>query len=152
MSKEDKTNADQMVTHKPNGQLARGHTLGNRFEKGSSGNSAGRPRGAKNVSTILKERLAKVAPDSVLEKDFIRDYCKGKKRITHADVIAARLLYSAQNGDAWAVKEILDRTEGRARLAIDSTEELANAMVEASERMVITFSFPNTRRLRTEDE
>lgn len=85
------------------------------FTKGKSGNPNGRPKGAKNVSTVLKEMLEKVAPEVIADTKFVKEFCKGKKRVTSADATAARLMYEALvKGEPWAVKELMDRTEGKA--------------------------------------
>lgn len=84
-----------------------------KFEKGNSGNPKGRPKGSKNLSTALKDALGRLAPDSVVDAKFIREFCKGRKRVTVADALAARLIFDAIKGEAWAFKEIGDRTEGR---------------------------------------
>lgn len=95
------------------------------FKPGQSGNPKGKPKGAKNVSTILREMLQNLAPDLVVDKDFIKQFCKtlkgkARKQITNADAQAARILYEALvNGEQWAIKELLDRTEGKARQTVE---------------------------------
>ena len=99
-------NADNLIRH--------------RFTSGASGNPAGRPRGSKNVSTQLKKIISKVAPDAVIDTKIVREFAGHLKgRITVADAIACRLAYEAVRGNMKAVKEILDRTEGKARQAIE---------------------------------
>lgn len=67
------------------------------FEKGQSGNPKGRPKGSKNLKTVLKELLS--AQDSEGE---------------WANPISKKLLQKAFNdGDYRALVEIIDRIEGK---------------------------------------
>jgi hypothetical protein len=91
-----------------------------KFKPGQSGNPAGKPKGAKRVSTVLKELLEKLAPGAVVDAKFVAEFCKGRKRVTNADAAAARLLYEALvKGEPWAMKELIDRTEGKATQPVE---------------------------------
>lgn len=110
-----------------NGKFAPKHKLGNRFKKGESGNPAGRPVGSKNVSTVLREMLQQMAPKEVIDSKFVKEFCKGKTHVTLADAVAARLFMEAIiNGDLGAIREILDRLEGKPRQAIDVDMQLTD--------------------------
>jgi Family of unknown function (DUF5681) len=61
-----------------------------RFEKGQSGNYRGRPRGAKNMATHLKEALR--------ERVVINENGR-RKRVTKMDVVSRRLVNKAVEGD-----------------------------------------------------
>lgn len=77
-----------------------------RFKKGQSGNPKGRPRSAV-ISDTLRARLAEAPPG---EQDAdVR---------TYADAIARALIDKALTGDVAAIKEVGDRTEGKARQAV----------------------------------
>lgn len=104
---------------KPNGRLKKGNQSGmaTRFVPGQSGNPAGRPIGSKRVSTVIKEMLEKIAPQEVLDVEAIKELCP--KKPTLADVIAARLLLESAKGQPWAIKETLDRVEGKPTQTID---------------------------------
>lgn len=92
------------------------------FKKGESGNPKGRPEGSRNLSTILKEMLAAIAPDEIVNAKFVKEFCKGKKQITNADALTARLINEGIiKGESWAVKEIFDRTDGKAPQSVDLT-------------------------------
>lgn len=94
------------------------------FPVGRSGNPQGRPKGSRNVSTSLINALDDLAPDLIVDKDFVRAFCNGRKSITVADAIAARLIHEALvNGESWAFRELLDRCEGKApqKLEIEAT-------------------------------
>ena len=118
----ENTNGKQTADRLPNGKFAPKNKIGNRFKEGKSGNPDGKPEGAKNVSTILKELLAQIAPTEILNAKFVKEFCKGKKTVTTADAVAARLLNEGLiKGEPWAVKEILDRTEGKAAQSLELT-------------------------------
>jgi hypothetical protein len=90
------------------------------FKKGQSGNPKGRPPGTKNVSTLLKQMLDTLAPGEIVSTKFVREFCKGKKLVTVADATAARILNEALvKGEPWAIRELLDRTEGKAIASIE---------------------------------
>lgn len=76
------------------------------FQPGESGNPSGRPRGAKNLSTILKE---------LLETDVEID---GGEKHPYKNAIVTKLLQKAAKGDIKAIQEIFDRTEGKAKQEI----------------------------------
>lgn len=94
------------------------------WPKGTSGNPGGKPRGAPRVSNGIL-RILKCAPDEIFKPQ------------NQADVLALRLFESAQQGDTWATREILDRTEGKVSqsLAITAqqlpTSEIVEKLVEA---------------------
>ena len=80
--------------------------------------------------------LTEVAPDVVVEASFVREISKGLKSVTIADAVAARLIYEgAVNGNLGALKEILDRSEGKARQSIEiSSESKIESLVEVIKR------------------
>lgn len=91
---------------------------------GMTNNPNGRPVGSKNVSTILKERLQEMAPDTTVSNEFVRKFARGKKVITNADAIALRLLDQAINkGELPAIKEVLDRSEGKPQQSVAVTTD-----------------------------
>ncbi len=90
------------------------------WQPGESGNPKGRREGVRNVSTVLREMLENLAPAIVINEEFIKDFCKGLKRVTVGDATAARILNEALvKGEAWAIKELLDRTEGKPTQPVD---------------------------------
>lgn len=121
------------------------------FRKGQSGNPAGRPVGSRNVSTVLANMLAEIAPDVVVEASFVKDISKGLKQATIADAAAARIVYQAiVKGDSWALKELLDRTEGKPkeRLQISHNDDVnaaakvANNFFEERKNLNDTYGVP----------
>jgi hypothetical protein len=85
----------------------------NPFEKGKSGNPNGAPKG-KRVSTIMKEML------SMKITEFFPSYATEIKGLTINQALSLELMKIAfgeekKDGDRMtAVKEILDRIEGKA--------------------------------------
>jgi hypothetical protein len=96
----EKTNGKQTAT----GKFAPGNKIGNRFPKGESGNSAGRPKLTK-LTDALREQLAEEMPNA--------------PERTVAEAIARALIREAVSGNVQAAKEIADRTEGKPKQAID---------------------------------
>ena len=70
-----------------------------RFPKGRSGNPGGRPKGTSLTAALRAELDKPVAPGSP---------------VTNREKIASMLVELAARGDLAAIREILDRTEGKA--------------------------------------
>lgn len=103
--------------------------------KGQSGNPGGTRRGTPKVSSAL-HRLLMTKPDESFEQ-------KNK-----ADVLAFQLYDSATKGDTYALREILDRTEGKVAQGLQlSTAELPTT--EIVERLVDAFSAAGIDELQT---
>jgi hypothetical protein len=85
-------------------KFEKGNNHGNRFEKNVSGNPAGRPKSAM-LSDALRRKMLDAMP--------------GASEKTVADGIADALIKQALNGEVSAIKEVFDRTEGRARQFVD---------------------------------
>jgi hypothetical protein len=121
MSNSQKTNGEQTA----DGKFAPGNKIGNRFSKGESGNSAGRPRLTK-LTDALRQQIADINPDASEE--------------TVAEQIARALIREAVSGNVQAFREIADRTEGRAPVTLDVGSK-------DGEPMLITFNFNSNARL-----
>jgi hypothetical protein len=107
MTNDEKTNGEQTV----NGKFAPGNKIGNRFQKGESGNQKGRPKLTK-LTDSLRQQIAEISPDSPEE--------------TIAEQIAKTLIKLALSGDVQAIKEIGNRTEGLPKQAIDLDIQATN--------------------------
>jgi hypothetical protein len=117
-----KTNGEQMANKRPNGTFAPGHKLGNRFEKGTSGNEKGRPKLTK-LTESLRQQLSETSP--------------GADEQTIAEQIAETLIRLAISGDIAAIRECFDRAEGKSPLTLDVGNK-------DGEPLLITFSFNNS--------
>lgn len=77
------------------------------YKPGQCGNPAGRKKGSKNISTILKMFLDQTA-------DFTDPMTGKKVKDTFRNQIGIQLLSQAARGDRKAIKDVLDRIEGTA--------------------------------------
>ena len=114
----EKTNGKQTAT----GKFAPGNKIGNRFKKGETGNSQGRPKLTK-LTEALREQLAEINPDAPEE--------------TIAEQIARALISEAKLGNIAAIREVFDRSEGKAPLTLDVGNK-------DGEPLLITFNFNNS--------
>lgn len=94
------------------------------FKKGESGNPKGRPEGARNRSTVLKELLA-------TECDFTNPLTFKKERAELEKQLMVALIAKGKRGDVQAIREILDTVYGKAAQPI--TGELDVNMPSAEE-------------------
>lgn len=74
------------------------------FPKGVSGNPKGRPKKAL-LSDALRRKLS--------------ENLRGKSDRTVADQLADALIKEAKKGNVQAIKEVFDRTEGKAKQSVD---------------------------------
>ncbi len=88
------------------------------WKKGESGNPAGRPK-SKTLSDAYRNKLEERVPNDP----------EGR---TWAELIAEAQVRDAVRGNVQAAREIADRTEGRARQAIEFED---TTMAKAFERM-----------------
>ena len=95
------------------------------FKPGQSGNPKGRPKKEKCFSDIARQML------SAKKMDITYLFPKDGKEVTaHVSIISDKTIYhgmcaalvrEALGGNVQAAKELIDRTEGRAREFIDHT-------------------------------
>jgi flagellar motor protein MotB len=84
------------------------------FKPGQSGNPAGKPKGSKNFSTILKERVER-------ESNILED----GRYLTRLEVIAEQTVALALASEKEetrlkATGEIIDRLEGKAKQSLEA--------------------------------
>ncbi|GAB4042622.1 DUF5681 domain-containing protein [Spirosoma litoris] len=117
---------------------------GTQFPPGHSGNPNGRPKG--HITTFLQEfgnsdelvfTITKTS-NGTKSESTARLSTNGTQTINQA--IAARLLQMALAGDIKAIKEILNRTEGRVPQPLNIGGQSANPM------RVVTYMPDNGRR------
>jgi Family of unknown function (DUF5681) len=89
-----------------------------RWKKGQSGNPGGRPK-SKTLSDAYRNKLEEPVPNDPEER-------------TWAELIAEAQVRDAVRGNVQAAREIADRTEGRARQAIEFEDA---TMTKAFDRM-----------------
>ena len=96
-----------------------------RFKKGQSGNPQGRPKGSKNLTTLLGEALNE--PVIVAENG-------GRRKITMREAIIKQLVKRSATADLRAIKILLDMVrdiEGQIEPAFES-----RAFTEADEKVI----------------
>lgn len=107
------------------------------FKKGSDErrNLNGRPKG-REVSTILAELLDKKANSNIKNLDWVQRLAseltpEEMERLTNGDVLAMRLYVEAiAKGDITAIREMLDRVEGKAKQTVNLQGNVAIGITE----------------------
>jgi hypothetical protein len=92
------------------------------FKKGQSGNPNGRTKSI-TLSEAYRKQLAKI------------DETDPQKR-TFAEVLAEQTIIKAKGGDVAALKELADRTEGKAKQTITLTTDRREQLDRAIDRMI----------------
>ncbi|GAB3889939.1 hypothetical protein GCM10028803_00490 [Larkinella knui] len=107
-----------------------------KFQPGQSGNPGGRPVG--HITTFLKEfGNASDIEFTIIKTDVEGTVKKSSSKLSTGDrqtinqAIAARLLQLALNGDLKAIKEVLNRTEGRVPQPINLGGQKDNPLLTA---------------------
>lgn len=80
-----------------------------RWKRGQSGNPGGRPRGSGRLSKALAHKMLEPFPDDPGGRTFV-------------EVIADKLAAAAAAGDIPAIREVADRTEGKAAQTVVNVE------------------------------
>lgn len=110
--------------------------VGGQFQKGApSRNPKGRPKGARNVSTILAAELA--------EEVQVRENGKPKK-ITKAEVIIKNIVNSAGNGDVRAQRLLVEMWQRSGELG--ASPEAADDLPSAREQAALDAYVERARR------
>jgi len=80
---------------------------GKKMKKGETLNPNGRPKGVRNLSTVLREML--LTEVTTIDQE-------GNKTVEEfQDTIIRKLLTEANKGNIQAIKEVFDRIEGKAK-------------------------------------
>lgn len=90
------------------GRFVKGNPFG--WKPGTSGNPTGRPRGSKSGTAALR-RLA-------------RSFVDPKSGLSAEELIAAKLIAAAIDGNLQAIKEFYDRLEGRPGVRVELETEI----------------------------
>lgn len=97
-----------------------------RFKPGRSGNPRGRPKGAKNLKTIIERELNR--------KVVIRDD-RGRRSVSKSEAVAMQLVKKAVEGDNKAIQTLLKLTnEFEAILKAAAEAEVATLSPEAMDK------------------
>ncbi len=80
-----------------------------RWKPNQSGNPQGRPKGSKSGSATLRK--------------MARQLVDPKTGLDATQLISAKLIAAAMDGQPWAIKEYFDRTDGRPGIAIQTEDE-----------------------------
>jgi hypothetical protein len=97
-------------------------------------NPNGKPPGTLDFKTRFEKKLHAITPENVAKG--IARFCVGVKagEITNADALDATLLFKAlEEQDMAAIKEVLDRIEGKAKQPIDFAGELGIRLLDDAE-------------------
>ncbi len=97
------------------------------FKKGTSGNPSGRPKGSKNITTLLTKEL---------NKSIVITENGKKKKMTRQEAMVLRVVNSALNGDIKCLMTCIDiqRKEGQK----DSSES-ENVFAEGYEAVLADY-------------
>lgn len=78
----------------------------NPFQKGQSGNPAGRPKGSKNRASIVKHWLE--ATESI-----VNPLTGEKETLSQQDIMTLAIIKKARKGDVAAYRELMDSAHGK---------------------------------------
>lgn len=106
------------------------------FKPGQSGNPAGRPKGARNRSTIARRWL------EVIEK-HVNPISGEKEELTQEDIITLAQINKARKGDSSSYRNLLDSAYGSPDQNINATNntklDLSSVPVEELEKLNALF-------------
>ena len=98
------------------------------FQKGRSGNPKGRPKGSKNLATLLTEALdekVQVTEDG------------NRRRVTKRELVIKQLVNKSASADLRAIKQLTDIVERAERRAADSPAAPPPPAITAADEEVI---------------
>jgi hypothetical protein len=98
------------------------------FQKGRSGNPKGRPKGSKNLATLLTEALD--------EKVQVTEDGK-RRRVTKRELVIKQLVNKSASADLRAIKQLTDIVERAERRAEDSPAAPPTQAFTAADEEVI---------------
>lgn len=107
------------------------------YEKGQSGNPAGRPVGKPDIISQIIQELGDITKISVIIEGYRDGRLRNIKRLRYATdgqntvfaAIAIELLMRAVSGDIEAIKVVIERTEGRVPPPIPLNNDDLNSLL-----------------------
>lgn len=106
-----------------------------RFKPGQSGNPRGRPKGARNIETILRETL--FAPITIVDKGR-------RKKVPRIEALSRRLMDKGLSGDLRATLKMIEIAE---RLGFGKDETVGNSDLSSDEEDLLDVLSARARRL-----
>lgn len=106
-----------------------------RFGEGQPTDHGGRPKKPYSVTSMLREYGEEIDPETGL---------------TRAQRLAKRLWVMVDDGDKWAIGEIVDRLEGKPREHIAVEDITADPMYELLKDITQQNAEPETEKLHSE--
>ncbi len=108
---------DKQVKNRNNLRLVSKPT---QFKKGVSGNPKGRPKKEDCLTSLLQEELAKIDPED-------------KHKRTHAELVVLATIRLARKGNAAALREVWERSDGKVKDRLEVKETMSDQAVLLSE-------------------
>jgi hypothetical protein len=94
-----------------------------RWQKGESGNPAGKPKGTRNRSTIVREWLE--------VQQSVKNPITGEQEVLEQqDIMTLALIKKAREGDVNAYRELMDSAHGKQTNQIEGSMHLTGLKVE----------------------
>ncbi len=103
------------------GRFLEGHSVGEttRFRPGETGNPNGRPRSAA-LTDLVRRRLEMAASTMPQAKELATKLEREAEEVTLADLIVEALIGLALNSNLDAIKEVLNRVDGKAIARVEA--------------------------------
>lgn len=95
-------------------------------KKGEVRNPKGKPKGTKNFKTIIEEFLS-------VETDAMNPMSGKLEKLSVGQQIVIALLTKAKKGDVSAIKELLDRIDGKAKIELKHSGEVSTGAKEVAQ-------------------
>lgn len=108
-----------------NGGCCGESALATQFKEGQSGNPSGRPKGSKNIKTILRELVD--LPKKMKDDDG------NEIEVSRLEYMCAKLVRMAQEGDLASMDRVFDRLEGKPEQTNKNTNDNKNLNVDVNE-------------------
>jgi capsid portal protein len=94
-----------------------------RWQKGESGNPAGKPKGTRNRSTIVREWLE--------VQQSVKNPITGEQEVLEQqDIMTLALIKKAREGDVNAYRELMDSAHGKQTNQIEGSMQLTGLQVQ----------------------